>query len=162
MDNDIERDAQLKLAASKIAQFLKLYPQHDDALKAKYRRGTALNLTGDIKTANNLFFEIVHENKSNQYVGTAAFRLGINHFNDQQWNLALEYFDIAWRQSVKENVSHQALRYKIQCLTKLSRPKETIAALQALINDPNTDDTLRKTAKASRKKLISGNGSSTN
>jgi len=155
IENITERDVQLKIAASKIAQLLKLYPQHADSLKAKYRRGTALNLTGDVNTANEIFFEIVHQNKVDSYVGTAAFRLGINHFNAKEWPQALEYFDIAWRQSTKDDVSNKALQYKIQCLTKLSRTPETISALEALIKDPFTTDELKQTAMASKKKLSS-------
>lgn len=148
-----ERDSQLKIFANKINQLLKLYPQHPDALQGKYRRGTALNLIGENNKSNQIFFDIVHREKQGHLVAAAAFRLGINHYNVQEWDLALSYFDIAWRQSEKADMTTDALHRKIQCLSKLSRKAETLVALDVLINTQGIDDTLRIEAQKAQEKL---------
>ncbi|MCB1236199.1 MAG: tetratricopeptide repeat protein, partial [Verrucomicrobiae bacterium] len=143
---------QFALAARQYQLFLKAHPQSPNLQEGWFRLGECYNKVGQATDAETTFKYVVSNWKSGPYVGSAAFRIAVIRYNAKDFEAAASFFDTAVKNLASEEAKLQAMFYKATCLQLLDKPKEAVAAYDAVAaaktkDNPFSERCLLETAR---------------
>ncbi len=121
------------LAVQSFGEFLKTYPRHALALRAKYLQAESHLQLNHIDDAETLYRDILKNYKTSDYIANAAYRLASLAYTRKEFKTAAAFFGTSADNTKVEKIRISSWYYRARCLQETDQPKLAAAELQKLV-----------------------------
>lgn len=129
-------------AANRFSEYVRNYPKAANRDQALYLLAICRAEAGDLSASNNVLEQLARGSKG-EYAAAAAYKLGLQSAERQDWNKAAEYFREAKGQTKKDALRNDAQYRMAHALQQLGRRREAEEAYKAVLVLGNVRPELR-------------------
>jgi TolA-binding protein len=123
-----------------IAEFDQLAAGSDRiAEAARFRKGVAQRLNGDISSAKQVFMKMLSSNPKGSYADNAHFELGMLAYSSGSFSSALNHFETVGIEFPESDVLEDSYMMIGETKLKLQKPAEAASAFEAAIQAPGAN-----------------------
>jgi len=125
---------QFGLAAQQYQVFIRENPESPNLQVAWFRLGECYLEVDQVEDARTSFDYLIENFQKGPFVGSAAYRLAVLEFNQQNYRNAVGYFQVARDELSEPKAKLQARFYRARCLQLTQQPEEALAAFEAVLD----------------------------
>jgi len=122
-------------AAAIFDEYLRVFPNHENAQKAWWYMGNCFYQLGNVGQAKRCFATILNSYEEGKWVAAAAYTMAADHYNAGQYEMAAPLFE---RYAKNTEIAEERVRgqfFEANCYRVLGRDQQAMAAFKKVVED---------------------------